>query len=234
VRQKEDGSMTTALVAVLAATLVAVLALISALRTKALHERAFEDALAALHEHVGSVSTTLERAVERAAAARASGVSRLELTIRVDELVSHAAAEVARLANARAAVVQVEGPHGEAVVAASGPGDARALLERIPLPPDAQPFRALTIAWMHGHGPTAGELGGSFRSALVVPIVEEAARSGIVVAFATEVDAFGPERVDALERLARDVARSLESSRRLARMKLLASAEPGNGRSFGA
>jgi GAF domain-containing protein len=226
--------MTTALVAVLAVTLVAALALIFALRTKALHERAFEEVLAALDEHVESVSTTLERAVERAAAARAGGVSRLELTMRVDELVKHAAAEVARLANAPAAAVQVEGPHGKAVVAASGPGDPRALLERIPLPPDAQPFRALTIAWTHGHGPRAEELGGGFRSALVVPIVEEAARSGILVAFAAEVDAFGPDRVEALEQLARDVARSLESSRRLARMELLASAEPERGRSFGA
>jgi GAF domain-containing protein len=211
-----------------------VLALLAALRARALRERRFETVLAALDEHVESVSTTLDRAVERAAVARASGVSRLELTLRVDELVAQAAIEAARLASARAAAVQVEGSHGEPVVAASGPGDARALLERIPLPPDAQPFRALTIAWTHGHGPKAAESGAGFRTALVVPIVEEAARSGILVAFATEVDAFGPDRVEALERLARDFARSLESSRRLARMELLASAEPEKGRSFGA
>lgn len=226
--------MTTALVAVLAATLVAAVALIVALRTKALHERAFEDVLAAFLEHVGRVSTTFEQAVERATAARASGVSRLELTLRVDELVAQAANEVARLANAPTAAAQVDGTHGDAVVAASGPGDARALLERIPLPPLVQPFRALTIAWTHGHGPMADERDGAFRSALVIPIVEDDARSGILVAFATEVDAFGPERVEALERLSRDVARALESSRRLARMELLASAEPGKGRSFGA
>lgn len=226
--------MTVALVAVLAATLVAALAVTVALRAKALRERGFEDVLAALDEHVESVSTTLERAIERAAAARASGVSRVDLTLRVEDLVAHAAAEVARLANAPVAAVRVEGPHGDAVVAASGPADARALLERIPLPPDAKPFRALTVAWAHGLGPKAEKGAPGFRSALVVPIVEEAASSGILVAFATEVDAFGPDRVEALERLARDVARSLESSHRLARMELLGSAEPGEGHSFGA
>jgi GAF domain-containing protein len=210
--------MTTALVAAFAAVLLALWALIATMRTRARYQRVVEGVLAALDEYARTVSSTLERAVERARRARAEGVSGLDLLLGLDALAAHAVAEAAARTNAPVAALRVDGPEGEPVVASFGQHDAEALLERIPIPPDAQPFRALTVSWTHGHGPRDEE-GREHRCALLVPIVEDAVRSGILVAYATEVDAFGPDRIEALERLVREVALALANARRLAHVE---------------
>jgi len=226
--------MTTALVAVSAAVLLALAALIATMRTRTRYRRVVEGVLAALDEYARTVSSTLERAVERAGRARAQGVSELDLLLDLDALVAHAVAEAAARANAPVTAVRVDGHEGEPVVASFGQRDAGALLERIPMPPDAQPFRALTVSWTHGHGPRDEE-GRDHRCALVVPIVEDAIRSGVLVAYATEVDAFEPDRIEALERLARDVALALANARRLAHVERRAASSDGLAkRSLGA
>lgn len=207
--------MTTAAVAAGAAALTALIAYAWSLRARRRLERAVAHALRAVDGHARLVTETLERGIRRAAEARARGVSGLELSLDLEELASRAAAETAAAVGAPAAAVRVEGLEGSSVVGAFGQNEAKSILERIPVPPDAQPFRALTVSW----GPSAAaDAAGRYRSALVVPILEDGARSGLVAACAPEADAFGGEHVDALERLARDVATALPTCRRFARI----------------
>jgi hypothetical protein len=208
-----DRSMTTALVAVPAAALLAGLAVLWALRTRARFRRALEAAGETLEEHGRLVEATLERASERAERARTRGASELELAFDLGTLLTRAAREAAERARAPAAAVRVERPGAEDAVASFGPYRAEMLLARIPVPPQAQPFRALRVSWTHGHGP------GDYRSALVVPIVEGETGSGLLVACSGDIDAFGPRQVDELERLSRELSASLANARRFAQIE---------------
>jgi len=218
--------MTTAVVAAAAATVIAFLALLAAVRTRARCADALDEAVRGLERHARVVSDRLERALARADEARAHGVSASEATLDLDALLAAACADAAAQSGAHAVALRVEGPEGRQLVASVGTTDAAILLEGIPVPPDTRPFRALTIAWSYGNGEASA---GGYRSALVVPIVEGSARSGVLVACAMEADAFLPEHVGAVERLARGLAPGLTSARLLAEREQRASTDPATG-----
>jgi GAF domain-containing protein len=139
----------------------------------------------------------------------------------LETLLARVAGEAAERARADAVAVRVERDGTEDAVASFGPHAAQPLLEHVPVPPQAQPFRALTVSWTQGHGP------GDYRSALVVPIIEHETGSGLLVACSTQVDAFTSAHVEELEGLARDLATSLGNARRFARMAQRAGVENG-------
>lgn len=207
------GSMTSALVAVPAAAVLAGLAVLWALRARARLRRALEAAGETLEEHGRLVEATLERAAEQAERARIRGASELALAFDLDTLLTRAAGEAAERARAPAAAVRVVRPGAEDAVASFGPHRAEMLLAHIPVPPQAQPLRALRVSWTHGHGP------GDYRSALVVPIVESEIGSGLLVACSGDVDAFGPGQVDELQRLSRELSAALANARGFAQIE---------------
>jgi diguanylate cyclase (GGDEF)-like protein len=224
-------TMTTAVVAAAAATVIASLALLAAVRPTARSTHALDEAVRGLERHARLVSDRLERALLRADAARAQGVSAREATLDLDALLAGACADAAAQSGAHAVALRVEGPEGRQLVASVGTADAAILLERIPVLPDARPSPALTFAWSYCDDEASAS---GYRSALVVPIVEDSAPSGVLVACAMEADAFRPEHVEAVERLARGLAPRLTSARLLAERQHRASTDPATGLRNGA
>jgi diguanylate cyclase (GGDEF)-like protein len=100
------------------------------------------------------------------------------------------------------------------VVASYGTSDGAALLETALGPPDARPFRALTINWTYG--PAAEDQEGAFSSALVVPVVEEGVATGALVAYAGATGSFDSQHLGALRALADRAAPGITTARRFA------------------
>jgi len=86
-------------------------------------------------------------------------------------------------------------------------------------PPDARPFRALAMNWTYGPA-LEGEAETAFRSALVVPIVEDGLESGALAVYARAAGAFLPEHVQALGALADEAATGIVNARRFAEVEL--------------
>lgn len=209
--------MTTAVAAAAAAAVFALLGLLVTVQARRRSERALASALSAIEEHGRIVSQILERVTLRAAAARSHGVSELDLGVDLPELAARTAEEVVRRAGAPAAAVLLEDPEGDAVTAARGIEGAAGLLERIPLPPVAHPFRSLAVNWWNGPAPE-GQDRRAYRSALVVPVVANGLRCGVIVACTVENGPFDPETADTLDELAREVERVLPTRLLLTRL----------------
>jgi diguanylate cyclase (GGDEF)-like protein len=106
------------------------------------------------------------------------------------------------------------------MVASFGTGNGAELLEATLVPPDARPFRALTLSWTYGPGIEGEEA--AYRSALVVPILENGGETGAVVAYSRGASAFRPEHARALEALAEEAAPGIVNARRFSEAELRA------------
>jgi GGDEF domain-containing protein len=217
--------MGIAAIAALAALSALALGVLAARTMRARADRRFDAVLHELDRHMGAISTSLERVVERSAEARARSVDELELTMDFGELLRRIAAEAAARTQADAAAVQALGPGGTTASATFGAGDRGDLLEA-PLAQNAGAFRAVTINWTYRPG--LGHDDGGLSSALVVPILEGGSQVGTLAAYLPEEGAFGPEQVRALERLAEEAAPAISSARRYAEAQL-ALTDPDTG-----
>lgn len=207
-----DSTIVTAVIAAcLALALVALL--VVARHRRARSDERFETVLEQLDLHMNSISQSLERVVERSAAARARGVDDLELTVEFGDLLRRIAVEAATRTGAEAAAVHIQGPGGVPMVGSFGADDRTGLLDA-PLAQAAGPFRAVTINWTHRPGDQAES--DSFTSALVVPIVEAGIETGTLAAYAPDAGVFGADHVRALEALAEDAVPAIASARRFA------------------
>jgi len=214
-----DEIVTAAIVAALAAALVAGVLVVVWRQAAARSERRFETALGQLDEHMGAISLNLERAVQRTQDLRERAVGDLGLTLDLHELLDRTASEAAARTGAEAAAVRVRGPDGTHVSAGHGVDEGERLLQSTFLPPGSPPFRALTLAWTY---PGSQETERAFRSALVVPIVEDGVETGAIVAYAREHGAFRHDHARALEELAAEAAPGLANARRFAEAELRA------------
>ena len=196
-----------------AAVLALVLALLAARTVRGRSDRRFDAVIAKLDEHLGRISASLERVVERAESVRARGVDDLELTVDFDEVLRKIAAEAALRTGAEAAAAHVRGPAGEPRSAEFGAISGETSLDA-PLARATGPFRAVTINW--SYLPGAADASDPVTSALVVPIVERGRETGTLAAYAPTAGAFGPEHVQALESLAAAAGPALTAARRLA------------------
>lgn len=174
--------------------------------------RRLEAVITELDTSLGAVARTLEAALERAEAN--GGHGGLGLTLDLDEMLMRLAREVAARTGAEAAAVRVRGPTDEPAVAAFGTDEAVALLETTLRSAEGRPFRAVTINWTFP--PEVEPEIEPFRSALVVPLVEDGVETGAIVGYATEPSAFRPEHARALEDLAAEAAESVATARRFA------------------
>lgn len=208
-----DSTIVTAVIGACVATLGLVVLAILVRARRARSDERFEAVLVQLDRHMGEISQSLERVVERSAAARARGVDDLELTVDLGDLLRRIAIEAATRTNAEAAAVHVQGAGGVPMVASFGADDRAQPLEA-PLAHAAGPFRAVTINWTYRPG-ADGETD-PFASALVVPIVEAGVETGTLAAYAPESGVFGAEHVRALEALAEDAVPAIASARRFA------------------
>ena len=206
--------METALVAACAAVLGVFATLVAARLLRTRSQRRLDPTLARIDEHVVAISTTLER-IAALAASRAASAPRpeeLELILDFEALLEQLVAQASALTGAQAVAIRVEGPGGTPVVASFGTNDGAALLETALGPPDARPFRALTINWTYG--PAAEDDAEAYSSALVVPVVEGGNTTGALVAYAGPSGGFESEHLRALRALADEAATGITSARR--------------------
>jgi diguanylate cyclase (GGDEF)-like protein len=210
----------TAAIAAAAAAVVLVAALIAVRWASARSERRFEAVVGQLDEHMEAISKNLQSAVERSQDVLEKGVSELSLTLDLGELLRHVAAQAAERTGAAAAAVRVHGP-GDAISTGSHGGeDGAALLDATLEPPDARPFRALTLNWSYDVA-LEGE-SSAYRTALVVPILEGGVQTGAIAAYRRSTSAFRPEHARALESLAQEAAPGIGNARRFAEAELRA------------
>jgi diguanylate cyclase (GGDEF)-like protein len=211
------GETVTAAVAVSAALAILVVALVVVRRAAARSERRFATVLEQLDLHMHAISRSLEAVVERSEEAR---VGEVGLTLDLRELLERLAAEAVARTGAQAAAVRVRGPGDEPAVAAVGVEDSVVLLEASLGPPRSPPFRAVTLSW--SYAPALEEEAGVFRSAVVVPVVEDGEETGVLGVFATAAGALRPDHARMLEALVEDAAPGLRNARRFAEAELRA------------
>lgn len=213
--------MVTAVIAVAAAAVfLAAAGLVVVRRAGMRSERRFQTVLRQLDDHMEAISLNLQRTVERSEVLRERGVDELGLTLDLHELLERLTSEAVARAGADAAAIRVRGPGGTPVVAAFGTDEGARLLEATLIPPGSPPFRALTLSWSYGPG-LEGEVD-AYRSALVIPIVEDGVETGALVAYARASGAFRLEHARALEALTAEVAPGLGNARRFGEAELRA------------
>jgi len=208
--------------AVVAAALVAaglLFAVLVARWVSVRSRRRFETVVRQLDLHMEAISRNLERAVERTEEGRRS-IADLGFTLDLTELLQRVAEEAVGRTGAQAATVRVRGPAGVPALASFGTGDGGALLEAALQPPDGRPFGALTLNWSYPPGLEGDDV--AFRSALVVPIVEEGTETGALAVYARGASAFRPEHARSLVALAEEAAPVITNARRFAEAELRA------------
>jgi GAF domain-containing protein len=202
-------------VAVVAAGAVGFAAILLARLDRARARGRLEAVITELDASLGAVARTLEAALERAEANGGRGHGGLGLTLDLDEMLMRLAREAASRTGAKAAAVRVRGPTDDPAVAAFGTDEAVALLDTTLRSAEGRPFRAVTINWTFPpEEPEVEPEIEPFRSALVVPLVEDGVETGAIVGYATEPSAFRPEHARALEDLAAEAAESVATARR--------------------
>ena len=217
----------TAVVAV-AAAVAALGAIGFAIRSSnARSQRRFESVVRQIDQHMEAISHNLERAVERSEDTRRYGTSELGLTLDLGELLRRLVEEAARRTGAQAATVRLRGAAELPAVATFGTGDGGELLEAPLGPPDGRPFRAVTLSWAYPP-PLDGE-DVAFRSALVVPILEDGTETGALAVYARGTAAFGPEHARTLQSLAEDAGPGITNARRFAEAERRAVTDPLTG-----
>ncbi len=212
--------MVTAVVATAAAVAILLVAVIVARWAGARSQRRFEAVVGQLDRNMEAISQNLQRAVERSDDARVRGLGDLGLTLDLAELLQRLVEEAAARTGAQSATVRVRGPAQMPAIASFGTGGGAALLEATLGPPDARPFRALTLNWAYPPALEGEDV--AYRSGLVVPIVEDGVETGALAAYARGSAAFRPEHARALEALAEDAAPGIANARRFAEAELRA------------
>lgn len=212
--------MVTAVVAAAAAVALVVLAVIAVRLAAARSDRRFEAVVGQLDQHMEAISNNLRRAVERSEDPRARGMGDLGLTLDLGELLERLAEEAVVRTGAQAAAIRVQGPMQTPAIASFGTGDGAALLEATLTPPDSRPFRALTLNWLYSPAFEGEEA--AYRSALVVPILEDGVETGALATYSRGASAFRPEHARALEALAEGAATGIANARRFAEAELRA------------
>ena len=204
--------MVIAVFAVVGASAVVVLVFFFARRDRALARARLEAMVRELDASLGAIASTLETILRHAEAASERPPDGLGLTLDLDEMLMRLAREAAARTGAEAAAVRVRGPADEPAVASFGTNEAVALLETTLRSAEGRPFRAVTINWTFP--PEVEPEIEPFRSALVVPLVEDGVETGAIAGYATEPAAFRPEHARALEALAAEAAESVATARK--------------------
>jgi hypothetical protein len=208
------GELVIASVVVAAAGAAAFVALFTGRRDRLRSRLQLARVVRELDASLGTIARTLEGTLQRLEQGPEQGRRELGLTLDLDEMLMQLAREAVARTGAEAAAVRVRGPADEPAVASFGTREAAALLETTLRSAEGRPFRAVTINWTFP--PEVEPEIEPFRSALVVPLVEDGVETGAIAGYATAAAAFRPEHARALEALAAEAAESVATARRFA------------------
>ena len=203
--------MVISAVAAALALLTAVGALLVAWSSRRRSRQRLGDLVAELDHLLTDLTERLRLALEPLVAQEPEGTA-LWLAFDLDELLARLAQEAAERTGADAAAAQVRGADTQQSTGTFGSERAARLLAST-FPSADRPFRAMTIDWSYPPVVDADE--DVFRSAVVVPIVEDGVETGALAGYARAPAAFHSEHVAALERLASEAATGISTARRL-------------------
>jgi hypothetical protein len=208
--------MVISAVAAALALLAAVGALLLAWGSRRRSRQRVGDLVAELDQLLTDLAERLRVALEPLVA-HEQGRSPLWLAFDLDELLARLAQEAAQRTAADAAAAQVRGIGTGHATATFGSESVARLLEST-FPSADRLFRAMTITWSYPPVVDADE--DVFRSAVVVPIVEDGVETGALAGYARAPGVFHTEHVHALERLAEEAASGISTARRLTTLAL--------------
>ena len=203
--------MTVALLLAASGAVLALVAASAAVLVRRTAYRRHQALLVDLADDVGLAARRLGRALDRTAGLRPQGLQAVGAPLSLEEVLGHTLTAAVQRSGADAAAARVEGPRGGQVSATWGEGVDIDLLESALATTGPGAFRAATVRWSY---PPTGGAAGLFRSATVVPIVEDDRATGALVAFASSDSALGPIEERALRSIADEAATQLAAARR--------------------
>jgi len=159
----------------------------------------------------GDVNDALERARDEGRRGRSLG--ELAGSIDLDEVLTRTLEAATRSPGVDAALISVEGPGGEAVVAGLGVESGTAPMVA---PPDGSKPRAVRLVYLH-----EGE-GLRLRSALAVPLLADGEELGHLIAYARAPDTLDDATLRDLEELADRAGPAIDNARRFREARQLA------------
>ena len=178
-------------------------------------------------QRVGSVMQALEKRMDELGQELAGAVARAEqesqrsrflgeiaVSIDLDEVLSRTLDAAGGLAGVDAAVVRIESPEGEPVVAALGLAAEDAERHTIVGPPDGRPIRSVEVTYRY---PEEIEEAGEplVRAGLAVPLADEHRELGYLSVFTRDPDGrFPVEEAHRLEEIAGRAGPTMENARR--------------------
>src|SRR5574337_207631 len=145
--------MVTAAIAAAAAAVVLVVAFGAARWARARADRRFETVIGRLDGHMEAISESLRQAATSSRSVLERSGDDLGLTLDLRELLERLVTRVSERTGADAAALRVRGPGDEpATISVGATIEAGRLLDEALEPPDARPFRALTLSWSYEPG----------------------------------------------------------------------------------
>jgi GGDEF domain-containing protein len=203
--------MTMALLVAACGVALALGAALAAVLVRSSADRRCQALLVDLADDVGIATRRLSRALDRVTGAQPRGLHAVGAPLTLEEVLGHALAAAVERSGADAAAARVEGSQGTPVSVAWGERADIDLLESVLAATGPGAFRVATLRWSP---PPRGGVASLFRSATVVPIVEDDRATGALVALASSDSTLGPTEERALRSVADEAASQLAAARR--------------------
>jgi diguanylate cyclase (GGDEF)-like protein len=210
--------------AIVALVLVVVLALAHARRLRRATDERVAAAVGDLSERMESMVSELQDALARAAdeGRRSRALGELSGSIDLDEVLSRTLEGAVRAGQADAALLAIDEPGGQPVVATLGLSGDEAQLQALAGAPGGRELRAIEIGYRY----TDAELERTqdlIHGGLAVPVSTDTVRVGMLAVYSRRPGhGFGDERLEELEELAERAGPAIENARRFREARQLA------------
>jgi diguanylate cyclase (GGDEF)-like protein len=210
--------------AIAALVLVVVLALAHARRLRRTTDERVAAAVGDLSERMESMVSELQDALARAAdeGRRSRALGELSGSIDLDEVLSRTLEGAVRAGQADAALLAIDEPGGQPVVATLGLSADEAQLQALAGAPGGRELRAIEIGYRY----TDAELQRTqdlIHGGLAVPVATDTVRVGMLAVYSRRPGGrFGDERLEELEELAERAGPAIENARRFREARQLA------------
>jgi diguanylate cyclase (GGDEF)-like protein len=210
--------------AIVALVLVVVLALAHARRLRRTTDERVAAAVGDLSDRMESMVSELQDALARAAdeGRRSRALGELSGSIDLDEVLSRTLEGAVRAGQADAALLAIDEPGGQPVVATLGLSADEAQLQALAGAPGGRELRAIEIGYRY----TDAELERTtdlIHGGLAIPVATDTVRVGMLAVYSRRPGGgFGDERLEELEELADRAGPAIENARRFREARQLA------------
>jgi diguanylate cyclase (GGDEF)-like protein len=210
--------------AAFAATALAIALFLLGRRSRSSSDERFAAVAAQIDERMQAMVRDLSQALERAQEEnrRNRVLGELGGTIDLDEVLTRTLEAAGAVEGVDAAVVSVDPPGAEPLLAAVGLADGEPAAT-VSGPPDGSTPRSIEIEYHYGPAADAGDTGSAIRAALAVPLIADGEQLGYLSAYARgRSDPFGEDAATELEELALRAGPAIDNARRFREARQLA------------